>query len=83
MDKVIAFILWLVTWLKLNAASLIGILQSIVKALKELGTAVVNLIALFMPAFISAEIVSRVRSFFNWIDMGLEWVKVNLLPKLI
>ncbi|MFA5186857.1 MAG: hypothetical protein WC551_10295 [Patescibacteria group bacterium] len=82
MGKVIAFVLWIITWLRLNAATLIGILQSIVKAGKELGTGIVNLIALFVPTFVSTSMVEKVRAFFNAIDSGLEWIKSNVLPKL-
>ena len=79
----IAIVLKVWIWLKANAASLIGVIQALVKALKELLTAAVNLISIFVPVAAQAVWVEKVRGFFNWIDGGLEWVKVNLIPKLV
>jgi len=68
-----------ITWIMTNGASVIGITQSVVKALKELLTAVINLVSIFIPSFAAQEIVNRVREIINKIDEGLEWVKEKLL----
>ncbi len=80
--KLIATGLKIWIWLKANGASLIGALQAVVKALKELLTAVVNLVSIILPIAAQAAWVEVVRGFFNWIDSGLEWVKQYLVPKL-
>lgn len=67
------------TWIMANAASVLGALQAILKAVKELLTAVVNLVSIFLPAAASNALVDKVRGFVNIIDDGIEWVKDKLL----
>jgi len=67
------------TWIMANAASVLGALQAILKAVKELLTAVVNLVSIFLPAVASHVLVMKIRGFINIIDSGIEWVKDKLL----
>lgn len=64
-----------ITWILANGATLLGCLQAVVKALKELLTGVVNLLSLFMPAAASAKLVAIVRGALNKVDEGIEFIK--------
>lgn len=69
----------LIAWLLANGATVLGCLQAIIKAIKELLTGVVNLLSLFMPAAAAEKLVSGVRAVMNAIDAGLEFIKKWLL----
>lgn len=73
-----ALILKIWTWLKVNLASVINALQLVVKALKELLTAFVNLISIIFPTAGAQKVVLAIRSALEWVDSGLEWVKEKL-----
>ena len=68
-----------ISWVMLNGATLLGVLQAIVKAVKELVTGVVNLLSLFMTAEAAEVSVKTVRAVLNKVDEGIEWVKGFLL----
>jgi len=68
-----------ITWVLANGATLLGCLQAVVKALKELMTGVVNLVSIFIPAWASATWVEAVRGVFNKIDGYIEILKGYLL----
>jgi len=72
----------ILTWLRMNGASILGITQAVIKALKELLTAVVNLISIFIPAISAQKIVEVVRDILNTIDEWVEKIKETLLPEL-
>lgn len=65
----------IITWILANGATLIGSLQAIVKALKELLTGIVNLISLFMSKEAAEKAVALVRGIMNKVDDILEKVK--------
>ena len=67
------------TWIMLNGATLLGLLQSIVKAVKEILTGVVNLISLVLPAEKAEAAVKVVRAILNKIDQVIESIKVFLV----
>lgn len=67
------------TWLRANGASIIGAVQAVLKALKELLTAIVNLISLIMPAAAAQGMINGIRAVINVIDAGLEAIKKWLL----
>lgn len=67
------------SWVMLNGATLIGVLQAIVKAIKELVTGIVNLLSLFLSAEQSEEAVATVRRALNFVDNILENLKGFLL----
>jgi len=79
MAKLIAIISKIGVWVMANGATLIAILQSIVKAIKELLTGVVNLLSLFMTKEAAAKCVKVVRDIMNKIDDILEKIKEKLL----
>lgn len=68
-----------ITWIMANGATLLGLLQAIVKAVKELLTGVVNLISLFMPQETANKAVEAVRNVLNMIDDVIEKIKGYLL----
>ena len=65
----------ILTWVMLNGATLLGCLQAVVKAVKELLTGVVNLVSLFLPAEKAEAAVKFVRAALNKIDEVLEMIK--------
>jgi hypothetical protein len=69
----------IISWIFVNGATLLGLLQAVVKAIKELLTGVVNLLSLFMPAETAEKGVRLVRDIMNKIDDAIEWVKEKLL----
>jgi len=70
----------LVRWIPLNLVSVIGIVQAVVKVLKEVLTAIVNLIFPFTPDDGTFErIVKKIRDIVNKIDEILEKIKDFLL----
>lgn len=71
----------IITWIMANGATVLGCLQAIVKAVKELLTGVVNLLSIFMPVEAAEKVVAAVRAVMNAIDAGIEVVKKWLLPK--
>lgn len=68
------------TWIKANLASILGIAQAAIKGLKEVLTAIVNLISIFIPAFAAQSIVLKIRLILNAIDEFIEKYKDNLIP---
>lgn len=79
MANIIGIILKILAWLRMNWAAVLGILQSLVKALKEVSTAVIDLISLIMPTSAAVVIIQKVRDFFNMIDAWLEKLKNSSL----
>ena len=69
----------IIVWVMANGATLLGVLQAIVKAIKELLTGVVNLLSLFMPADVAEAAVQTVRGAMNWVDDILETIKGFLI----
>jgi len=67
------------TWIMANGATLLGCLQAVIKALKELLTGVINLLSLFMPEAASAKLVEIVRSALNKVDDIIEQIKGYLI----
>jgi len=69
----------IITWVLVNGATLLGCLQAIVKAIKELLTGVVNLLSLFMTKAIAEKLVAAVRNAMNFVDELIEKIKGYLL----
>jgi Flp pilus assembly pilin Flp len=69
----------LITWIMLNGGALLGILQSILKVLKELATLIIDLVSLVMPGTVSQAVVDKIRGIFNAIDTWIEKIKVILV----
>lgn len=68
-----------ITWIMANGATLLGLLQAVIKAIKELLTGVVNLISLFLPQATANKAVEVVRGVLNAIDDVIEKIKGYLL----
>jgi phage-related protein len=68
-----------ITWVMLNGATLLGCLQAVVKAVKELLTGVVNLVSIFLPDAGSKKLVEVVREALNKIDDVIESIKDFLI----
>ena len=56
-----------------------ALLQALLKAVKELLTAVVNVVSLVLPQSAFHKIVYAVREVINKLDEGLEWIKEKFL----
>jgi phage-related protein len=67
------------TWILANGATLLGLVQAVIKALKELATGVVNLLSLIIPNSKVPAIVEKVRGVFNTIDEVIEKIKGYLI----
>ncbi len=68
------------TWVKVNIASVLGIVQAVIKALKEVLTAIVNLVSIFIPTITAQKIVIKIRDILNAIDEWIEKIKPLLVP---
>jgi sorbitol-specific phosphotransferase system component IIC len=69
----------IISWVMVNGATFLGLLQSIVKIVKELLTGVVNLLSLFLTQEQAEKVVKAVRSAVNVIDDVLEKIKAVLI----
>jgi phage-related protein len=69
----------IIKWLLANGATVLGVLQAIVKMIKELVTGVVNVLSIFMPLETAEKLVETLRGLINKVDSILEWIKEKLL----
>lgn len=69
----------IITWIMANGATLLGLVQAIIKALKELATGVVNLLSLIIPDSKAKKAIEAVRGIFNKIDEWIEIIKKYLI----
>lgn len=67
-------------WIFTNLAGIIGVLQALIKVVKELLTVIVNALSLFMPIEKAQAVVEKARLLCNKIDEWLEYIKNHLLP---
>jgi len=70
----------IIAWLKVNGASVLGIIQACIKALKEVLTAIVNLISIVLPTIGAQKVVLAIRAFLELVDGWIEKIKVYLIP---
>jgi len=75
----IGAILKIVSWIRLNLATVCGAVQAILKGIKEILTGAVNLISLFMPQQKADDLVSVVRDVVNVIDDIVGRIKNKIL----
>ena len=73
----------ILTWAKANGASILGIVQTVLKAVKEILTGVINLLSIFAPARGAQLIVEKARNLVNKIDGWVEEIKSKLLSGLV
>lgn len=76
-----ALVTKLILWLGANGASIIAALQVVLKAVKEVLTAAINLISLILPVATAQKIIDFLRMLINMIDKGLEFIKKWLLKQ--
>ncbi|HUS87966.1 MAG TPA: hypothetical protein VMW91_01120 [Desulfosporosinus sp.] len=83
MNAIIAFLTKIMTWLKMNGATIIAALQLAVKTLKEVITAVLNFVSLVLPTSKVEAFILKIRELINSIDALLEKAKAWLLVNVI
>uniref|UniRef100_A0A6H1ZF47 Uncharacterized protein n=1 Tax=viral metagenome TaxID=1070528 RepID=A0A6H1ZF47_9ZZZZ len=72
----------IISWLALNLVSVLGIIQAVIKLVKEICTAVVNLLFPLFPDNGKFEkAVLKVRAIVEIADTWVEKIKQFLLPK--
>jgi hypothetical protein len=71
----------IVVWILANGATLLGLLQALLKVVKELVTGVVNIISLFLPLEVANDMVKSLRAFLNTADDFIENIKKFFLKK--
>ena len=69
----------LLSYIPKNIASILGIIQSVIKFGKEVCTLLINLICPIIPGDNDDKAVTIVRGFFNSIDAVVEKIKAFLL----
>lgn len=69
----------IISWVMLNGATLLGVLQAIIKAIKELVTGVVNLLSLFLTDEAAEASVTTLRGWLNKVDGWIENIKTLLV----
>jgi len=68
-----------ISWVLVNGATLLGCVQALIKAIKELLTGIVNLLSLFMTKEAAEKVVAAVRNFMNMIDEFIEKIKGHFI----
>jgi len=79
MNAIIAFLTKIITWLKMNGATVVATLQLVVKALKEALTALLNFVSLVLPTAKVEAFILKTRELLNKVDAALEKAKAWLL----
>lgn len=74
------FLKKIVNWIRLNIVSVLGIAQAVVKFVKEVLTAIVNILFPIIPNAKFQAIVMAVRNVVNKIDEWIEKIKSWILP---
>lgn len=69
----------LLTWLPKNLAAVLGIVQSIIKFVKEVATLALDIIAPLIPGDKDDKLIKIVRDFCNSVDGWVEKIKDFLL----
>lgn len=73
----------ILTWLRVNGASILAQVQVVIKELKELLTAVINLISLIIPVAWAQGLIDRIRAICETIDGWIEKIKNWLLAVVL
>lgn len=76
------FLIKIWNWIKLNLVSMLGIVQGVVKVIKELLTAIINILFPLIPNVKFQEIVMAVRGVVNAVDEWIEKIKNLILPEV-
>jgi len=82
MTKIMVFINKIITWLKMNAATVCGLAQAVVKAIKEIVTGLINLLSIFAFTAAAEALVIKVRGWLDivdgWIQIAKDWLLINI-----
>ena len=79
---IVGIITKVITWVKANIATLVDAIQLVIKGLKTIATAILNLLSLIMPASAAEKAVLAIRGFLEIFDQWIESWKINLIPKV-
>ena len=69
----------ILTWLRMNGATICGLIQTVIKALKEIATGLINLLSIFAFTATAEALIIKIRTFFQMLDGWIEIAKVWLL----
>ena len=83
MDKIMVLVNKVITWIKMNFATVFGLAQAVIKALKEIATGLINLLSIFAFTASAEAIIVKVRGFFELLDTWLEIAKTWLLANVV
>lgn len=78
----ITFFNKILTWLRMNGATICGLIQTAIKALKEIATGLINLFSIFAFTQGAEALILKVRGFFEMLDGWIEVVKNWLLANV-
>lgn len=73
----------ILTWISMNLASILAAIQIVIKILKELLTAIVNLVSIAFPVVASEKVVLKIRAVLNTADDWITKIKDALIPKVV
>jgi len=73
----------IIIWIRVNLATVIGVTQAALKAIKEILTGIINLISIFISVSAAQKIVERIRNIVNWFDELIEEWKEKLLKVIL
>jgi sorbitol-specific phosphotransferase system component IIC len=72
----------ILTWIKVNIATILGTFQAALKALKEILTGIINLLSILIPASAAQKAVEKAREIVNIVDGWVENIKEKLIPNV-
>ena len=76
----IGIITKIVIWIKMNLTTLLSPIQLVIKALKELLTAIINLVSIVFPVIATEKVILAIRAGLNLIDDWISQLKDGLVP---
>ena len=83
--KLKAFADKVITWIKMNFATVFGLLQSVLDAIKEILTGLINLFSIFMFTDAAEAFIMKVRGWLNvvdgWLQKAKDWLLINVVNK--
>jgi hypothetical protein len=72
----------ILNWLRANGATVCGVIQGVIKTIKEILTGIVNLLSLVMTQEQAEILVAKIRDILNIVDNVVEKLKDLLLKYL-
>ena len=78
----LTFLNKILTWLRMNGATICGLVQTVIKTLKEIATGLINLLSIFAFTAAAEALVVKVRGFFEKLDGWIEIAKTWLLSSI-